>query len=297
MSNLLSEAASLVAFVKAAEVGSFSAAARQMDTTPSAVSKSVARIERVLGVRLFLRSTRALTLTADGQRLLERVGPLLRDLQNAGDDLGPEKSLAGRLKISMPSEIARLMMDTIFERLAVSHPDLHLIVGTTDRFVDVIREDYDVAFRVGHIADTELTARKLGELETVLVASPALIERSGLPITIDELAHLPFARYFMPGRPFEITFKDGTRISPKGRIECDSAYALRTAAIHGLGVAHVMRYAVSDDIEAGRLIQLLDPRLLPSAPLTALHAFGSTSPLRIKLVCDLVAQELRSAAR
>src|SRR5690606_23618726 len=136
-----------------------------------------------------------------------------------------------------------------------SHPDLSIVVGVTDRFVDVIREDYDVVFRVGRVAESELIARKLSKMEMVLVAAPSLLERYGNPVNIEDLAKLPFAKYYVPGRPFEVLFSNGSRIAPGGPIECDSGFGLQAAALHGIGVAHLMKFVVANDIEAGRLVQ------------------------------------------
>src|ERR1044072_8305998 len=110
MPNLLNEMPGLMAFVRTVEAGSFSAAARDLETTPSAVSKSVGRLEKKIGARLFLRSTRALTLTQDGQVFFERVAPLLRDLDSSGDAIRSEVAPSGRLRISMPSELAPLLL-------------------------------------------------------------------------------------------------------------------------------------------------------------------------------------------
>lgn len=292
MTNLLAETANLIAFVRTVETGSFSATARLMGTTPSAISKSVARIESVLGVRLFLRSTRALALTSDGQLLFDRVAPLLRELQTASEVVGAEKGLSGRLKISLPSELARIIMDALLKDFAASHPDLSMVIGVTDRFVDVIREDYDVVFRVGHVADSELIAKKLSDIEMVLVAAPSFVERYGNPENIEDLAKMPFAKYYIPGRRFEVLFANGSRISPGGSIECDFGFGLQAAALHGHGVAHLMKFVVAEDMKAGGLVQLLPKLPLPSLPLNALHGFGRSVPLRVRALCDFIAAEV-----
>jgi DNA-binding transcriptional LysR family regulator len=292
MTNLLNETPNLIAFVKTVECGSFSAAARQISTTPSAVSKGVARLEKALGIRLFLRSTRALSLTPDGQLFFDRISPLLRELQAAGDMVGATRELSGRLKISLPTEIARLVMDALLTDFSANHPNLRLVVGVTDRFVDVIREDYDVVFRAGRVAESDLIARKLMEMEMVLVASPAFLDRFGYPETVEELAKLPFAKHYVPGRTFEVEFANGDRIAPDGLIECDSGSGLQAAALHGLGIAYLMKTVVRRDIDAGRLVQLLPKLRLPLLPLSALHGFNRSVPQRVRAVSDFVASEL-----
>ena len=132
VANLLNETSGLMAFVRTVEAGSFSAAARDLATTPSAVSKSVARLEKKIGTRLFLRSTRALTLTQDGQVFFDRVAPLLRDLDSSDEAIRSDASPSGRLRISMPSELAPLLLPRLFSSFAADHPNLHLDIGTID---------------------------------------------------------------------------------------------------------------------------------------------------------------------
>lgn len=251
MPNLLSEAPGLVAFVRAVEAGSFSAAARDLGTTPSAVSKSVARLERHLGAKLFRRSTRVLALTPEGQAFFDRVSPLLQEIEQSADIVQPSAELRGRLRVSLPSEIARLLMDAILTRFPARHPALDLEIGITDRPVDLIREDYDVVFRVGHQPESDLMVRTLAQLEMVLVASSAFLDRWGSPRSVDDLRALPFARYFVGRRVPEIRFADGTTIATRGRVGFDSGFGLRAAAKLGMGVAYLTRCIVEEDLRRG----------------------------------------------
>jgi DNA-binding transcriptional LysR family regulator len=139
MTTILEKTAGLVAFVRTVDSGSFSGAGRFVGSSPSAVSKSVARLERRLGIRLLQRSTRTLSLTAEGAAYYDRVAPLLRAIEDA--------------------------------------EDIVLELSVTDRHVDLIREGFDVAIRIGQLADTELTARKLADLPTVPIASPSYLAR------------------------------------------------------------------------------------------------------------------------
>lgn len=294
MSNLLAESSGLVAFVRSVESGSFSAAARDLDTTPSAVSRSISRLEGKLGVRLFLRSTRALRLTPDGQAFFERIAPLLKDLDSADEVLAT--GLSGRLKISLPNELARVLTAPILEKLAKPNPALELEIGMSDRHADIIRENYDVVFRVGHLRSSELTARKLAGMPMVIVASPEFLSRHGEPHSADHLASLPFARYVANASPFEITFADGTSISPTGQAGFDSSFGLHEAARLGMGAAYLMECVVAEDMRSGRLVRLMPDLPLPSQPLHAVHAFGRNVPKKVSALCDLVSIEIGSLA-
>ena len=293
MMTLLNEASGLVAFVRTVEAGSFTAAARDLKTTPSVVSKAVARLEKHIGARLFLRSTRALQPTPDGQAFFDRVAPLLREIDASADALQPDAEPMGRLRISIPSEIARFLMTPLMAGFAKEYPRLQLDVGITDRYVDLVREDYDVVFRVGHMVQGDLMIRRLGDIDMVLVASPKFTAEWGSPLTIADLGKLPFARYAIAGRPHSIRFLSGESIVTGGRVDCDSGYGLHVAALEGMGVAHLMRCVVAEDLREGRLVQLLPDQLLPRLPFSALHAFGSTVPTRVKLLCDFIHAEAK----
>ncbi|HEV7323041.1 MAG TPA: LysR substrate-binding domain-containing protein [Ensifer sp.] len=294
MPNLLNETPGLIAFVRTVETGSFSAAAKVLRTSPSAVSKSVGRLEVLVRARLFLRSTRALVLTVEGQSLFDKVSPLLRQLDTSDEIAGDEEALAGRIRFSMPSELARFFMTPIFRDFAPSFPAIKLEVGLTDRQVDLIREDYDVAFRVGTGGQGELRVRKLADVKMVIVASPAYVEKHGRPRTTDDAVALPFARYTVHGHPSPVVLAGGKHFTPQGRVDCDTGQALRAAALHGLGAALLMRCVVADELNNGQLIDISTELDLPPQPLNIVHAFGPMMPLRVRRFCDFVAQQTGS---
>lgn len=296
MPNLLDETPGLMAFVRTVEAGSFTAAARDLGMTPSAVSKSVARLERKIGSRLFLRTTRALTLTQDGQMFFERVAPLLREIDASDDAIRLQTAPSGRLRISMPGELAQLLLPSLFGTFAKSYPDLQLDVRLTDRFVDLVREDYDVALRAGIPIQEDLIVRRLADLPMVIVASPAFLDTWGSPKSIEELAGLPFARYVMDGVVQSVRFADGTDFIPRGRVDCDTGMALIQAARSGLGAAYLLRCLVTNDLLAGTLVELAPDFALPTLPFSALHAFGRTVPARVRLFCDFMAGEAKTLA-
>jgi DNA-binding transcriptional LysR family regulator len=293
MPNLMNEMTGLMGFVRTVEAGSFSAAARDMGTTPSAVSKSVARLEAVVESRLFLRSTRALSLTPDGHVLFEKVAPLLKELDNSGDVI-QKSELSGRLRLSLPSELARLLMEPLFGRFAKANPDLHLDIGITDRRVDLVREDLDVVFRVGDELRGDLTVRRLASLEMILVASPDFLAKHGFPINLQELTALPFARYSSGGKALPIKFADGAEIVPRPAIDADSGHALRAAALYGIGVAYLMKCVVADDLVSGRLLPVMPGAALPEMPFSALHAFRRIVPARVRVLSDFIGKEVRA---
>lgn len=271
---------SLSIFVRVVEAGSFTGAARLIGATPSAVSKSMARLEARLGARLFQRSTRAFGLTPDGEAYYERVAPLVRGIEEAPEVLGPRSGATGRLRISMPADFGRFMVEALTTRFRQAHPGVRLDVSLSDAHVDLIREGFDAVLRVGRVADTGLIARPLGALPMVLVASPAYLARRGAPASREALRAHDHVRYILAGRPFPIRFADGEEVLPPGVFDTDSGEAMRIAARNGLGVAHLLRASVAAELERGELVTILPDVPLPPAPVQALHAFARNPPAR-----------------
>lgn len=297
MSSLLSQSSSLIAFVRVVEAGSFSAAARTLGTTPSAVSKGIARLEQQLNVTLFRRSTRTLSLTPDGHLFFDRVAPLLRALEDSEDAIRPTGNVRGHLRVSMPSELGRLLLPRIGAVFLLEHPQVDVDLNLQDHHVDLIGEGFDVIFRVGALGDSNLRARTLARMDMALVASPGFLQERGHPTTVADLRNLPFVRYQLGGRTLPITFASGETLLPRGRIGLDSGFGLRTAALDGMGVAYLMRCIVQQDLDAGRLVQLLPEQGLPALELHAVHAFGVNTPIRVKLFTDFVQREVERLTR
>lgn len=295
MQGLLSETAGLVTFVRTVETGSFSAAAKSLGATPSSASKSVSRLETLLGAKLFRRSTRVLMLTPEGEAFYERVMPLLRDIENSTDAVQSHGAVFGHLRISLPGEMGRLLLGPIFGNFMQSYPGITLEIGMTDSHVDILRDNYDIAFRAGHSDHNGLMSKTLAHLDMVLVAAPSLMERCGSVETIDDLREIPFARYSIQGRPYPVRFASGLEVQPQGRLDLDSATAIKEAAKRGLGAAHVLKRIVQDEIDDGSLVVLLPACHLEKIPFRALHAFGRMPNLRMQLLTDFVAEVLRGS--
>ncbi|MBB6425767.1 LysR family transcriptional regulator [Sphingopyxis sp. JAI128] len=288
----LEQATGLLAFVRTVEAGSFSAAARLAGSTPSAVSKSVERLERQLGIKLFLRSTRSLSMTADGAAYYERIAPLLQALDDADEVLRDASNARGRLRVSLPGILGPILVDALTRDFVALYPDIALEISITDRHVDLVREGYDVALRAGEATPPDWITRPLGKLSLTLVASPAYVERAGDPASLDDLAKASHIRYLLGSRAFPIVFSDGTRLETKGALDTDSGQAMRIAALNGVGIAQLLRVAVADDLAAGRLIDIWPAMRLAPVPVQALHAFGRFPPLRVRLFNDFIAAAL-----
>ncbi|ALL69036.1 Transcriptional regulator, LysR family [Paraburkholderia caribensis MBA4] len=286
----------LPAFVRAVEAGSFTAAARALGTTPSAVSKSVARLEKRLGVTLFQRSTRAFVLTREGRTYYERIEPLMRGLEEADEVLTTPATAVGRLRVSLPGDLGRALLEPVTRQLMARNPELALEVSVSDRHVDVIREGFDIAIRAGHAVDSGLYAYPLVSLPLVLVASHAYLREAGTPQTVDDLGNHRHVRYRLNGRAIPLAFADGATLAVEGSFDADSGDAMRIAAVNGMGIAQILKTTVQADLDAGCLQIVLPDVPLNSVPVQALHAFGRSLPVRAKIFIDFIAEHLALAA-
>lgn len=291
MTAIVDTSAGLAAFVRTIETGSFSDAARLLGASPSAVSKSVARLEARLGVRLIQRSTRTLALTAEGALYFERVAPLIQALADAEQALRTPGDVSGLLRVAAPSDLGRTVFAGWAERFARVHPRLKLELGIADRQVDLIREGYDVAIRVGALLDNRLTARRLTTLQPVLVAAPAYLARRGQPAERADLAEHACLRYLTPAGPFPWTWADGSSLVPDGPFDTNDGVVLRQAALGGAGIAQLARIAVADDLAAGRLEIVLPHLPMPGLEVHALHAYGRQAPQRVRLFIAFLQQQ------
>jgi DNA-binding transcriptional LysR family regulator len=297
MTTILEKTTGLFAFIRTVETGSFTNASRTIGSTPSAVAKSVARLERRLGVRLLQRSTRTLGLTAEGSAYYERIAPLLRAIEDADGFAQTAEEARGLLRVTAPSDLSQTLISAWMETFALRHPGLKLELNILDRRVDLIREGYDLAVRVGAISDTGLVARKLAELPLVLVASPDYIARRGAPRSVDDLRQHACLRYVLAGRPYAWRWRDGTTLIPDGPLDSNDGHALRQAALYGAGIAHLLRATVDGDLAAGRLVVVLPELPMPTLPVHALHAFGRQVPPRVRIFIDFLVDRIGAIER
>jgi DNA-binding transcriptional LysR family regulator len=282
----------LSAFIRAVEAGSFTGAARLLGTTPSAVSRSIARLERRLGVKLFRRSTRVTVLTMEGRTYYERIAPLIRGIEEADNALTTPLVAVGKLRISVPGALARILLDPLTRNLMPRHPGLLLDVSVSDHHVDVIREGFDLVIRAGEVVDSALHARKLGDLPLVLVASPDYLSRYGMPKSVSDLGTHRHVRYRLAGRVLPITFADGVSVSIEGEFDADSGDAMRLAALNGRGIAQILKAAVQEDLDAERLCPVLPNLDLRPVPLHVLDGYGRNMPPRTKIFIEFLEEQL-----
>lgn len=248
------------AFLKVAETGGFSRAAEQLRVSKSVMSRRIGRLEDELSVRLLTRSTRGVMLTDAGAALEARSRRALDDLDGALQDAGQtDGRLSGVLRLSAPISFGSAHLAAMLADFMAVHDRLHVDVSFTDRRVDILAEGYDIAVRMGTLADSSLIARRIGPLGVAIVASPAYLARTGPPLRPRELATHQCIVNSAPGADLW-RFKDGDRFTSvriRGRIRADNADAIREAAIAGLGIAGLPAFMLGDAIERGALVPIL----------------------------------------
>ncbi len=286
----------MAVFAAIVEQGSLSAAARTLGLTPSAVSRIVARIEGRLGVRLLVRTTRTLTLTTEGEAYLRAARRILADLAEVEGAIADQASPRGRLRVTASLAHGRLYIVPLLGDFTARYPGIVIDLNLSDRIVDVLAGQADVAVRFGQLADSPLTARKLGENGRVVVASPGYLARHGAPqVPEDLLAHNCLSFNFRraePGWPFRRDGRDYA-LAVTGSIEANNGESLAQLARAGIGVARVGRFAVVDDLASGALVPLLEPfNPQDREPLHALFVGGTAMAARVRVFVDFLVERL-----
>ena len=286
----------LAMFAAVVDQGSFSAAARTLGLSPSAVSRTIDRIEARLGVRLLLRSTRALSITAEGQSYLQAARRILADLDDAEQQIADQGAPRGRLRVSAALSHGRLCVVPLLGEFAALYPHILVDIALTDTLTDIAGGQADVAVRFGPLADSTLTARKLGETRRVIVASPAYLARYGAPLAPEDLhRHNCLNFNFRRVEPVWPFMRDGRdfALSVKGSIEANNGETLGQLAAIGVGIARVGAFSVAQEIADGRLVPLLEE--FNPGDVELIHAVfvgGATVPARIRAFVDYLAARL-----
>ncbi|MEP6721416.1 MAG: LysR family transcriptional regulator [Variovorax sp.] len=249
------------AFVQVVERDGFSAAARHLGMTPSAVSKLVGRLEARLATQLVHRSTRRLQLTPEGKHFYERSVQVLADMDEAERCAAAGAAPRGRVSINASVPFGELVLLPLVPRFLDQHPQVTLDVTLTDRVVDLMDERTDVAVRWGQLPASDLVARRLGDTGQAIVASPAYLARCGTPRTPQELeAHNRLGSNYrrnLPDWPLQVDGR-AVLVPVAGNARAGDGATLRRLALDGVGLARLSLYHVQPDIDAGRLVPVLE---------------------------------------
>ncbi|HEY1152120.1 MAG TPA: LysR family transcriptional regulator, partial [Pseudoduganella sp.] len=262
-------------FIRAVDTGSFSATARHFNIGQPAVSKAIAQLEEWLGVKLLLRTTRAQTPTEAGASFYQRAKRAMEETEEAVlAARGTASGLTGKLRVSAAVCFARLHIVPRLPEFLEQHPELDLELVLDDRNIDLVEEGIDLALRMGNLADSNMTARKIGQARRLVLATPAYFERYGVPQTpADLLAHK--ALIYARGDSGEnwVFRKDTTDVSVRlpGRVKITATEGLRAAVFADMGLAVASEWAFSPELKSGAVVTALDDWQLPGLSLSAVY--------------------------
>ena len=282
------------AFVAVADLRGFAPAARKLGLSPSGVTRLVAALEDRLGVRLLQRTTRSVTLTDVGTRYLERARRILADVEEAeGSAEGERTRPSGRLVVSAPVGFGRLHVSPLMSAYLIRYPDVSGELRLADRMINLVEDGVDLAVRIGHLADSSLVARQVGEMRRIVVASSAYLEQHGEPKAPGAIAaHATIQFGAMTASP-EWRFVDqgrDIRVACAPRFATNSADAAIQYAEQGGGLTRVLAYQAADAIKAGRLKIVLQKFEQPPLPVHLVYPTSRLLSAKVRAFVDLVVE-------
>ncbi len=290
--------AAMEAFVRVIDTGSFSGAARHLRKGQPAVSKAVASLEAHLGVKLLMRSTHGFTATEAGLSFYERARRTLEEADEAElAARGAGATLSGRLRISCATTFARLHVVPRLAAFLDAHPSLQMDIVMDDRNVHLIEEGIDVALRMGVLADSSLTARKIGQRPRHVVATPAYFERYGVPATpADLMAHNAII-YDQRGGGAVWTFtkaQSQVAVTVRGRLQMTAAEGVREAVFANLGLTVTSEWMFAPELASGRAVAVLTDWELPPIGVWAVFPTGRQANAKARAFATFIEHELAS---
>jgi DNA-binding transcriptional LysR family regulator len=289
-------------FVRVVEHAGFAKAARELGVPTSTLSRAVARLEDATGARLVHRNTRSVTPTSEGQAFYAEVAPAVSALRHAARGVNnDEHEPRGKLRISAPNDIGSTFLAGLVNAFTQRYPEVQVMVELSTRQVNLVQEGFDLALRAsGKLSDSSLVARKAGELEGELYASPSYLAAEGTPAEPADLAQHRCVLF----RPNEgqVTWTLEGPEGPveqrvAGRIGGDDFLFVRAATLSGAGIAVLPRIVAADDVTAGRLVRVLPAHVQRGAALYVVYAAARTLPAKISVFRDFVLQSCTGGSR
>lgn len=293
---MLDRFTSLKVFVRVAASGSLSAAGRDMGLSQTMVTKHVAALEARLGVTLFHRSTRRLSITEAGQNYLESVERILGEIDAADASVAADRfDPRGMLRINAPVSFGSHQIAPLLAEFAKRYPLLQVELGLNDRLVDLAEEGWDLAVRIGSLDDSSLIARRIAPCRTTLAASPSYLESYGTPETVAELSEHNCLGYTLSRATGADRWSFGQRgefaVKVSGTLRANNGDALRAAAITGEGIIYQPTFIIADDIRAGTLVPLtLDQPSVELGGIYAVYLPDRNPPAKVRAFIDFLVE-------
>jgi DNA-binding transcriptional LysR family regulator len=286
-------------FVRVAELASYTRAAESLGMPKASVSTAVQQLESELGTQLLHRTTRKVQMTLDGRACYERCKDLLADMDELRSmfQQGPH-SLRGRLRVDMPTGVARNMVIPRLPEFLREHPLLQVELSCTDRKVDLIREGFDCVLRIGALEDPNLIVRPLGAFSIMNCASPGYVRTHGMPRTLEDLANHKLIHYVgtFGSRPFGFEYHDGAgyrTLDMSGVITVNSAEAYQESCLSGLGIIQAPAAGVRHLIEAGLLVEVAPDLRAEPMPVSLVYVQRRNLSRRVQVFMSWVAEVMK----
>lgn len=290
-------------YLRVAELGSFTEAANSLGLAKAKVSGAVQQLEVLLGTRLLHRTTRRVQMTHDGQAFYERSKDLLADFDELKTLFSNEKNqLRGRLRVDMPTAMARGLVIPALPTFLQEHPLLEIELSSTDRRVDLVREGFDCVVRVGTLQDSSLVARQIGEYQLINCASRAYIEAHGMPHTLEDLAHHKLVHYVsvLGGKSNGFEYVDPITsvtqyIDMQGSVIVNNAEAYLSACLAGLGIIQVPENGATAKpyLDSGELVEVLPEYRSAPMPVSLIYANRRHLPKRVQAFMNWMIEILK----
>ena len=282
----------MATFVDVVARGSLSAAARAEGIAPAMIGRRLDALEARLGVKLLQRTTRRLALTDEGAAFLEDCQRILAEMEEAETAVSERSAHAkGHLLVSAPAGFGRRHVAPLLPSFLAEHRDVTINLNLNDRVVDVVGEGVDVAIRIASLGDSNLVGVKLADNARVVVASPGYLKRHGTPRTLPELSRHNCLAISSEGSQRGWTFRDGHKtvtLKVAGNMVCNDGEVLLDWALDGKGLAWRSMWEVGAQIEAGKLVTVLDNYTAPGNDIYAVFAQRRHLPLRIRAFVDFL---------
>lgn len=287
-------------FVRVVETGSFSAVAKELNSTQPTVSKNIAELESWLGAKLLNRSTRSLRLTETGADYYERCVAILQDVEDAEQNVGLlQTQPKGLIRVSAAVAFGRLHIVPRLAGFYEQFPDIKVDISLNDRIVDLVEEGIDVAFRMGNLRDSNLIARKVCASPQITVAAPEYLRQQGTPGHPRDLKSHNYIVYTDLGQRDQVTFEeDGQplRIKVEGNLQSNNSEVLREAILTGLGISSVPRWLVGDRLNDGSLVEVLKDFAPGPMNIHLVYSPGRHLPSKMRCFMDYFAEQYQDCS-
>lgn len=284
-------------FVRVASIGAIGRAGDELGLSSTNASQRIQALESELGVKLFYRSTRSVTLTHDGEVFLEHAKRILDDIEETRNVFRSDANkIEGKIRLTVSASYGRLYIVPFLPELLRLYPDLRIEIDFTDKLTDIVEQGYDVAFRVGELQSTSLVARRISDNPAFLVAAPAYVEQFGQPTSPQDLANhtcIPFSR--MNDWQFTDTKGKLHQVTVSGPVNVNWGDAVADLVEAGVGIGVGSLWHAGPSIKAGRLVRLLpDYQVWPETRIWAVRPPGKITPARVKIFLDYIETCIRT---